>query len=501
MRPLNFAPFRENLDNDTAMNSDKDDIRLKLFHRLGEAEEAWRKLGTESLGTPYQSYAWLSSWQETIGRKQGLETLTAILQRQDEALLILPFAVQRKNGLRRLSFLAHQNGNQNTGLWNRPFYQSVDSGFISQILKDICQQSRADLLTLHNVPENWFGRPHPLVLKKALPSPSPIFTRQLPADFDQLFRETHSKSSRKNLARKQRHLQSVEGYRVVKAMTPQDLERGFQAFLAQRATRARETGIPNVFSNAEARDFLAAVVGVTRADDRADPAPLNLWYLEADGKIRATYLCAEGGHTIYAYSNSVAHDELLPNSPGLVLIREIIEYACGSCDLERLDLGLGEERYKTAWAEAASLRDSRLAVTTRGRIAERLDGGGTKLKAAIRNSEPLWAMVKKAAQDQVRARQRLTTACVTGPCRRPLHQAYCRSRFLRLPTSDGRFLGRVTVIPTRTRSGASGNHHFDAGARVVGQKVCRALQLVSVIRRAGGNQNPVGKTQHACARQ
>lgn len=86
--------------------------------------------------------------------------------------------------------------------------------------------------------------------------------------------------------------------------------------------------------------------------------PLDLWYLETGDQIRATYLCAQHGKTLYAYSNSVAHDDMLPNSPGLVLIKEIIERACGDPTIDTLDLGLGEERYKTTWAEPVPLKDS-----------------------------------------------------------------------------------------------------------------------------------------------
>ena len=62
---------------------------------------------------------------------------------------------------------------------------------------------------LENVPETWLGRDHPLVFKGATSSPSPVFARALPSDFGQLFNDTHSKSSRKNLLRKERHLHGV----------------------------------------------------------------------------------------------------------------------------------------------------------------------------------------------------------------------------------------------------------------------------------------------------
>lgn len=371
------------------------EVQLTVFKRLSEAEADWQQLKDAILGNPYQSYSWLTAWDETIGRDRGLSAVVAVAHSMDKPVLILPLALQAKAGVTTLSFLGHQNGNQNTAFWDAEFYAKVSPEQIASLLKDICSQAGADLLSLQNIPETWHGRKHPLILENATSSPSPIFTRALMSDFDTLFRETHSKSSRKNLSRKQRHLQSADGYRVVKAVTPEDLKRGFEAFLQQRANRAAEAGIPNVFSEPPAREFLARLLGIHPQESSASEPSLDLWYLEAGGAIRSTYLCVERGNTIYAYSNSVAHDEMLPNSPGLVLIKEIIEHACSVPQLEYLDLGLGEERYKTAWAEPEPLMDSRLAVSTKGSIKEQVDTIRTNLKASIRNSQLVWPVVRK----------------------------------------------------------------------------------------------------------
>ena len=368
-------------------------LEIALTHDIHAAAADWRTLAATGFGNPYQSPGWLAAWSETIGKDLGVDPAIVTVRLEEKPVLVLPLGLRNSAGTRTLSFLGHQNGNQNTAVWDPEFYESVTGEQVSALLTKVCDDMQADLLLLQNVPQSWNGREHPLVLEGATSSPSPIFTRRLPDDFDALFRETHSKSSRKNLLRKQRHLQSADGYRVIRAETETDLRRGYEAFLDQREKRAQEAGIPNVFSDHCAKHFLEQLLALNGPETA--PRELDLWFLEADGKIRATYLCANGGGTIHAYSNSVAHDDLLPNSPGLVLIKEIIERACADPQTAELDLGLGEERYKTSWAEPVPLKDSRLAVSLKGNIKKSLEALRLQAKSAVRNSDVLWPLVRQ----------------------------------------------------------------------------------------------------------
>lgn len=367
------------------------DIELAIFTRLSEARADWQQLKDAGPGNPYQSLDWLQAWVDSFGSSLGIEPVVAVGRVDKVPVVILPLGLEQSAGIKTLAFLGHQHGNQNTGIWDKGFYDSLDPSTATRFLRKICAQAGADLLKLENVPQTWRDRPHPLVLKGATTSPSPIFARQLGEDFETLFRSTHSKSSRKNLQRKERHLQAAGDYQVTKAEQREDIERGLATFLDQRNVRAGETGIPNAFASHGARDFLARVLGLSANG----PASLNLWYLETGGAIRATYLCAEQGDTIYAYSNSIAHDDMLPNSPGLVLIKEIIARACSDPQLQTLDLGLGEERYKTSWADPVPLADSLLAVSAKGALKQKIVTSALKTKTMVRNSNVLWPVVKR----------------------------------------------------------------------------------------------------------
>jgi len=376
------------------MSTPPNRLDLSICTRLSEAKPAWQQLKAVLHSNPYQSACWLDTWMATLGQSLAASPVIAVVKKDDRPVAVLPFGLEKARGQRSLVFLGHQHGNQNTGCWDPEFYRSVTDKEILALLTEICSRVDVDLLRLANVPETWHGRRHPLVLEGAVRSPSPIFARALPPDFETLFHETHSKSSRKNLLRKERNLQAAGNYRVVRAESRADRERGLAAFLQQRAIRAGAAGIPNAFAAPQAQAFLARLLGLG-AGSGGEDGQMDLWYLETGGAIRATYLCIEDGGTLYAYSNSIAHDDMLANSPGLVLIKTIIAHACAAPHLQVLDLGLGEERYKTDWAEPVALKDSLLALTLKGWTGLRLEAGRLRLKAAVRNSDLLWPLVRR----------------------------------------------------------------------------------------------------------
>lgn len=371
------------------------DLQLSIFTRLSEARPDWQQLKAALCDIPYQSPDWLEAWLDTLGRQLEVSPLIAVGRVDGRAVVLLPLALEKSLGVTTLSFLGHQHGNQNTGVWDPDFYARANPEQILDFLRRIGLQSGADLLKLENVPQAWCGRAHPLVLTSATPSPSLVFRRPLPPDFEEAFRQGHSKSARKNLLRKERNLGSAGNFRVSKATTPAEISRGLAAFLEQRARRAAEAGIPNVFDQEAGRAFLARLLGLDPGDAPSKPALMSLWVLEAGGALRATYLCIDHGGTRYAYTNSIAHDDMLQNSPGLVLIKEIIAQACADPDLRHLDLGLGEERYKTAWANPVPLSDSRMAFSPKGSLTLRADRLRRQAKSAVRNSAWLWPLVRR----------------------------------------------------------------------------------------------------------
>ncbi|WP_346896058.1 GNAT family N-acetyltransferase [uncultured Roseibium sp.] len=372
---------------------------VTIYRDLEKAAPAWRALEEQAIGLPYQRFGWIQAWYEAVGRDRFIEPVLVIARQNNIFAFALPLGLEHRRGRSALTFLGQENTNQNTGLWNPDCYATITADTLTATLEEVCHLAGADLLHLANVPQTWNNRPSPLLLKERTDSPSPSFVGRLTNDFDGLFRSNFSKKSAKTLVRKQRKLEAAGNFRVFKAETEADIRRGLEAFFTQRAKREADAGIPSGFSTPEKRRFLETLAGLHR-DNGAQTAntQITVWALEVGDAIRATYLTLHQGSRLICYSTSISHDELVSQSPGVVLLKNIIEHACAEPEIDILDLGLGDETYKHPWSEPQALSDSFLAVTARGWMNLQADKATQFVKAKIRNSQRLWTLVRKLRQ-------------------------------------------------------------------------------------------------------
>ncbi len=372
---------------------------VTIYRDMEKAAPAWLALEERANGLPYQRFGWIEAWHAAVGRDRQIEPVLVIARLYNAFAFALPLGLEHRRGCKALTFLGQENTNQNTGLWNPDCYASIPVDTMTAILEEVCHLAGADLLHLANIPQTWNNRPSPLLLKERTDSPSPFFAGRLNNDFDGLFRSNFSNKSAKKLIRKQRRLEAAGSFRVFRAETEEDIRRGLEAFFAQRAKREADAGIPSGFTTPKKRQFLERLAGL-----HPDKGPLTadtqitVWALEAGDAIRATYLTLHQGSRLICYSTSISHDELVSQSPGVVLLKNIIEHACADPKIDILDLGLGDETYKHPWSEPLPLSDSFLAVTARGWMSLQASKAKQFAKAKIRNSETLWQLVRKLRQ-------------------------------------------------------------------------------------------------------
>ncbi|WP_150523494.1 GNAT family N-acetyltransferase [Roseibium sediminis] len=366
-------------------------FQIRIEQSVEAATGYWGALSGDALLSPYQSVGWCLSYTAAARKSKVPECRIAVILQEGTVVGLLPFQLTRRMGIRELSFLGADKGNQNTGVWAKNFYQEMTGETAQRLLADIAQHTGANLISLQNIPDTWHERQHPLLLETATQSPSMIFVGEVTDDFDAFFKATQSKATRKKLQRKKRALEEAGGYRVRLGSTPSETNAILDIFLDQRARRESLTGIPNAFSDEASQEFLKTLASIDQ-----EGLTFQAWALDVADEPRATYLCLRQGDTLFGYANSLAHDEFFPQSPGIVLLMEIIRYACADPAIRFLDLGLGDERYKHGWTEPASLSDCYLAVSAKGKAVAALDRAKTRLKTRVRNSPTLWSGIRKA---------------------------------------------------------------------------------------------------------
>ncbi len=162
--------------------------------------------------------------------------------------------------------------------------------------------------------------------------------------------------------------------------------------LEQLASRFSKSGIWNRFEDEGVPEFFAELAKNSLGTD--EPA-LEIFGLEIDGKLRATFA---GGVHHGQFSGcfiSTANDEYAYVSPGEMIIFLVIEQ-CVERGYRVFDLGRGEERYKVSWCDRIiPMFETNIAFSKLGMSYSAYERGKLTLKRIVRNNETLWEWAKK----------------------------------------------------------------------------------------------------------
>jgi len=163
-----------------------------------------------------------------------------------------------------------------------------------------------------------------------------------------------------------------------------------ETFFAQRELQFAKMGVDDPFTP-PIRDFCRELVTLPKED----PARLCMGYLRVGGTVAATFSGSICRDTLAVSMSSLAESDLERYSPGLVLLRREIEWACNA-GLSYYDIGVGGARHKERWSDVVRpLFDSYIAFKPQGMLVTMPLSGVSRAKRTIKNNQTLWPLVQK----------------------------------------------------------------------------------------------------------
>ncbi|CAN7637386.1 GNAT family N-acetyltransferase [Bosea sp. LjRoot90] len=376
------------------------DAEARLWHRLSAssdiaAQEAdWRVLEASSLVTPYQAYDWVRPFVDTIGRAEGMEfRFVRVEAGHGELLALFPLVITRRLGTRFAEFIGGKHANYHMALYRRDFAEALDPAATQLLLHEIgATLGEIDALFLINQPIAWQGIANPPARLAAGQSPSRAYKLALePGDCEGTLRRSMSKHARKKLTTKRNRFAEFGPSELVRAHGDAEIERVLDAFLAQKAARFAQMGVPDPFAAPAIRAFLRQ--GATQQSDRSPV--IELYSLDLAGRSVATYVGAVQGARFSGMATSFdLASETARTSPGELLLVELIKRKC-QAGLTMFDLGIGEARYKTTICDDSDdLVDTFFPLTAKGRAYARY----SRVKRALKRRIKASPIALKAAQ-------------------------------------------------------------------------------------------------------
>lgn len=339
--------------------------RVDIIRDMTQAEPVWRGFESSApLATAFQRFDLLNAWQNHVGAAAGATPLIAVAYAADGApLLLLPFAASHESGASVARFMGGKHITFNMGLWRRDFAAAATKRDIDTVWAAI-GAAGIDVLALTQQPRVWQGVANPLTLYPAQTSPTgcPLMlfaTSGKPED-------NISNGFRRRLRGKERKLQAMPNFRYHVAQSDAEIRHLLDWFFVIKPQRMAAQNLPDVFDEPGVREFVyQACLAKTPDGGRA----IVIHALECDDEVIAIFAGPVDGHRFSMMFNTYTLSESAKHSPGLILLRDIIDnYAAQNYD--SLDLGIGSDEYKRQFCKSdEAVFDSFIALSARGRFA------------------------------------------------------------------------------------------------------------------------------------
>jgi CelD/BcsL family acetyltransferase involved in cellulose biosynthesis len=366
--------------------------QVDIVGDLAEAEPVWRALEEpDHLSTPYQRFDLLSPWQRLVGQIEGARPFVVIARDSEQRpLALLPFSMRQGHSVRTACFMGGKHTTFNMGLWNAEFAAQAVAADLDTLFAPLRDQ--VDVLALTQQPKRWNDQQNPFAL---LPQQSAVNgCPLLVTEPDGPPSTRISNSFRRRLKSKEKKLQALAGYRYHPATTDADVIRLLDWFFRVKPARMAEQRLPNVFAEPGVEQFIRSACLAPRGEGRV----IDIHALECDDDVIAIFAGVADGQRFSMMFNTYTMSEHARYSPGLILIRYIIDrYA--ERGYRWLDLGIGSDDYKRMFCkDDEDIFDSFIPLTSRGKLAAMAMSSLNHGKRLVKQNQMLFDLARRLRQ-------------------------------------------------------------------------------------------------------
>lgn len=368
------------------------DIEVQLFGDLAGIDAEWKAFERQADCTVFQTYGWLSKWQQHIGTRTG--TSPAIVFGRDAGgnlCFIMQLAIERRGPIRRLTWLGSELCDYNAPLLAGNFSQRVEPARFVGLWNEIVGLLRGqaqfgfDLIDLQKMPETVGAQRNPFLSLSTQPHPSGAYIATLADDWEKFYAAKRSSSTRKRERRQLRHLAEHGEVRFVDVQEPKDIARTLNELIAQKSRAFARMGVENIFARPGYREFFLDVATDHNVGALTHVSRLDVGAISAAANLGLTF------RDCYYLVLSSYHDgELARFGPGRAHLHELMRHAIQR-GFARFDFTVGDEGYKRDWSDTElRLYDYLAAETVAGWLVVALTSAYRRTKRVIKQSPILW---------------------------------------------------------------------------------------------------------------
>ena len=343
-------------------------LQVSLHARLDDIEAQWRRFERRADCTPFQTFDWLDTWQRNIAKHSAVQPVIVVATFADGTIAcMLPLAIERKHGVRRLCWLGQDLNDYNAPLLVRDFSQRVlpETFLAAWDEMRTCMQNspmfRYDWIELEKMPQLVGSQSNPFFNLALATNPSGAHFARLSGDWQKFYAAKRSSATRRRDRAKRKRLAEYGEVDFVTCRDFDDTRAALEALMAQKRQLFASKGIPDMFARPGWREFFLDIATNPAARDMVHVSRVQIGAICAAANLGLVF-----GDGYFHLLASHDHGPLAHYGPGALHLRELIAYAIG-LGLKRFDFTIGDEPYKLEWSDThIRLGDYATAATWRG---------------------------------------------------------------------------------------------------------------------------------------
>jgi CelD/BcsL family acetyltransferase involved in cellulose biosynthesis len=373
------------------------DISLRVYTSLAAVEDEWRRFEQDAVATPFQTYEWLAAWHRHIGIRSGVVPVVAVGRfAANETAFIMPFAIDARPPLRRLSWLGQDLCDYNAPLMSRTFSQRLAPEHFRALWHKLQaemqsnRETRHDWIEFEKMPDTVGGELNPFSGLALTPNANSAHIMRLGDDWETFYRAKRSSATRRHDRAKRKRMAQFGDIRFVTAVSPAEARATLETLMRQKSVAFARKGIPDMFARPGYREFFLDVASNPATQHRVHASRLEIGSSDAAANFAIVH-----GDCYYHILSSYCDGRIAHFGPGALHLRELMGHAT-KLGLRKFDFTIGDERYKNEWCdERLKLFDYSAAATWRGWPASALSATRRRLKRYIKQTPAAWRAVSQ----------------------------------------------------------------------------------------------------------
>lgn len=339
-------------------------VRVRVTNDLRDLAGIWPRSHDEGPGRCYafQCADVLEAWCNTIGAARNTSPFfVTVTDESDRSLLLLPLGLERRHGVRVLSFLDGGVADYNAPVVFPGAEQLSESAIrlVWKLLRDTLPPF--DLAVFDKMPEQVAGLRNPLSVLATSRYPNSGHAMTLSGTWTEYSKNRLPR--RQDSGRKRRRLEKLGTLKFEIAETPEHADIFLEAMIRQKTRRFRETGAADDFKRPGYRAFFPEI---TRRS--GSQGPVHLSVLKLDDEILAAHWGYVAGKRFYYLMPSFEGGNWNRYSAGRLHLEALLAWFFDQ-GIEFFDFGIGDDSYKSEFSDfSIPLYCALMPVTAAGRV-------------------------------------------------------------------------------------------------------------------------------------